>query len=101
MIAVLFNLTGDVRLGEVAMPDACRLIAFGGGVFVRTDDEAVLENGALGVVFQAADRYTLESLDTYNPRKLDAEARGREVGRAAAEDGPTPRAEVGRVGHRR
>lgn len=83
MIAVLFN-QSDVRLGEVQMPDACRLIAFGGAMFVRTDGEAVLDAGGLGVVFESQDRYVISYLDIYNPRSppyatLAGKTRGKAV----------------------
>lgn len=83
MIAVLFN-QADVRLGEVCMPDVCRLIVFGGATFVRTETEALLEEGGLGIAFEFHDRYVVEHLDKFNPtktfgqvrRKRDAEAEG-------------------------
>lgn len=83
MIAVLFN-QADVRLGEVLMPDACRVIMFGGGLFVRTETEALLDEGGRGIAFECHDRYVIESLDRYNPRstiggKIAREARGETV----------------------
>lgn len=85
MIAVLFN-GADVRLGEVRMPEDCMLIGFGGELFVRMDDAAVLDDrpGELGVVFVAAERYVLEGLDKYNPRRGPHAEPQRSEGSAAA-----------------
>lgn len=90
MIAVLFN-QANVRLGEVQMPDACRLIGFGGGLFVRTETEAVLDGGGLGIAFESHDRYVIDKLDIYNPRssisgKVAREARPSAVQRRPAAD---------------
>jgi hypothetical protein len=69
MIAVLIN-TADVRLGHTRMPDACRLIQFGGAYFVRTTDTAVMpEGGELGVVFVAAEIYVESALDVFEPTR--------------------------------
>ncbi len=94
MIAVLFN-QADVRLGEVQMPDACWLIAFGGGMFVRTDTEAMLDRGGKGIAFQAMDRYVISELDRYNPRRTAHAQPARRPAAKAVQGRPAPDAEVG------
>lgn len=67
MIAVLFN-KGNVRLGEVSMPEDCLLIDFGGGYFVRTDANCELDRGGFGgTVFEMSDCHVRTDLDTFNP----------------------------------
>lgn len=68
MIAVLFN-QGDVRLGEVSVGHDCRLIEFGGGLFMQTDTTCELDAGGFGgTVFEMVDTLVLTKLDTFNPR---------------------------------
>lgn len=68
MIAVLFN-QADVRLGEVWVPDDCRVIVFGAATFVGTDVQTILDSGEWGLAFEVHERHVIDRLDVYNPRR--------------------------------
>lgn len=66
MIAVFINSAG-IRLGHHRVSDVCRLIHFGGGYFVRTDEEAVLDDGGRGTVFVGTEMHVYDAIDHFEP----------------------------------
>lgn len=71
MRAVLFS-AGDVRLGEVDVPDACHVVEFGGAVFARTGVDAMLDGGGLGAAFDQTEIVAVPSLDFMNRKRAAA-----------------------------
>lgn len=67
MKVILFN-SMNTRLGEITMPENCRLILFKGSYFVRTDQQAELNEGGLGQVFDGSEVHVVEKIDDYDPR---------------------------------
>lgn len=67
MRAILFD-SVNARLGEVTMPENCRLISFKGSYFVRTDQQAELNEGGLWQVFDSSEIHVLETIGDYDPR---------------------------------